>query len=54
MFNRFFGIQGVPKKNISIGPSKPQFLRETFEVFVVGRLFFAYLVPFFRFEKFLF
>ena len=38
-------IQGVPKK-VAIGPLKPQFMSETFELFVVGRLFIADLVFF--------
>ena len=33
-------VQGVPKK-LTIGSPNPQFLSETFEIFVVGRLFIA-------------
>ena len=33
-------IQGVPKK-VAIGPPKPQFLSETFEIITVGRLFYS-------------
>ena len=33
-------VQGIPKK-VTIGPTKPQFLSETFEIFVVGRLFYS-------------
>ena len=36
-------LQGVPKK-VTVGPPLPQFLSETFEILVVGRLFIANLV----------
>ena len=45
IFHSHITIQGVPKK-VAIGPPKPQFLSETFEIFVVGRLFIADLVFF--------
>ena len=44
-------IQGVPKK-VTIGPPKPQFLSETFEILVVGRLFHSRFSAVFRVEKF--
>ena len=51
VFFKPIGIQGVPKK-VTIGPPKPQFLSETFEIFTVGRLFYSGFSTFFRFEKF--
>ena len=30
----------VSQKKVAISPPKPQFLSETFEIFIVGRLFF--------------
>ena len=42
----------VSQKKVGIGPPKPQFLSETFEIFTVGRLFYSGFSTFFRFEKF--
>ena len=53
ILNMVATIQGVPKK-VAIGPPKPQFLSETFEIFTVGRLCYSGFNTFFRFEKFLF
>ena len=50
-FTSKFLDTGCPKK-ISIGPPKPQFLSETFEIFTVGRLLHSKFSTFFRFEKF--
>ena len=43
-------IQGVPKK-VTIGPPKPQFSSETFEIFTVRRLFIVDLVLFSDLKK---
>ena len=43
---------GCPKKKVPIGPPKPQFLSETFEIFTVGRNFYSGFSTFFRVEKF--
>ena len=40
MFLKYF----YDSYRVTIGPPKPQFLSETFEIFVVGILFIAYLV----------
>ena len=41
----------VSQKKVAIGPPKPQFLSETFEIFVVGRFFHRGFSAFFKFEK---
>ena len=38
LFNLHFST-GCPQKKVAIGPPKPQFLSETFEIFTVDRLF---------------
>ena len=40
------------KKKVTIGPAKPPFLSETFEIFTVGRLFYSGFSFFLRFENF--
>ena len=43
---------GCPKKKVAIGPPKPQFLSETFEIFTVGRPLYSGLSTIFRFKTF--
>ena len=43
--------QGVPKR-VTICPPKPQFLRETFEIFTVGRLLYSGFSIFSDLKKF--
>ena len=43
---RISACTGCPKKKVAIGPPKPHFLSENFEIFTVGTLFIADLVLF--------
>ena len=48
LFNLHFST-GCPQKKVAIGPPKPQFLSETFEIFTVRRLFYSGFRTCFRF-----